>query len=258
MTKKPAKKPAEHKGKRKNDPWRGASWALLLGCVGELYLRLIYKYYIYGTLDQVLGWYDYLKVSIWLGLAVAALGGAGLWVWRRSRGWKRPLSALALGGGLFLAMTGFLVVRLYSAPITLLSVAVPAVAIMAILWYLYERECACCLSVLGLDLLVIWICRRGLGNIYWHGKVLAGAVAFLVCLATLAGLTRYLSGKRGLLGRYRLLPEGFDALPIYAACGIAAATTVLTLVSTAAAYYCFYGVAVLLFALAVYYAIRQL
>ena len=43
-----------------------------------------------------------------------------------------------------------------------------------------------------------------------------------------------------------------------AACGVSAVTTVLALVSSVAAYYCIYIVAVLLFALAVYYAIRQL
>lgn len=47
-------------------------------------------------------------------------------------------------------------------------------------------------------------------------------------------------------------------MPIYAACGVSAVTTVLALVSSVAAYYCIYIVAVLLFALAVYYAIRQL
>ena len=88
--------------------------------------------------------------------------------------------------------------------------------------------------------------------------MLTGAVIFLVCLAVLAALTWKLSRSQGVLGRLRLLEENFDTLPIYAACGISAVTTVIALVSSVAAYYCMYGVAVLLFALAVYYAIRQL
>ena len=68
-------KRTESRGKRKHEPWQGATRALLLGCLAELYLLLIHKCYIYGTLDQVLSWYSYLKVSVWLGLAAAVLGG---------------------------------------------------------------------------------------------------------------------------------------------------------------------------------------
>ena len=160
--------------------------------------------------------------------------------------------------GAFAALTGLLVSRFGGSPIALLAVAVPAAALMAMLWYLYDRECAWALIVLGLDLAVLWVCRKGIGSAYWHGKVLAGAIVFLVCLAALALLTARMAKSRGMLGKLRLLGENFDTMPIYAACGIAAVTTVVALVSSVAAYYCLYAVAVLLFALAVYYAIRQL
>ena len=68
----------------------------------------------------------------------------------------------------------------------------------------------------------------------------------------------------GTMYRFFDLPEEYQHKTrtplriIYAACGVSAVTTVLALVSSVAAYYCIYIVAVLLFALAVYYAIRQL
>ena len=251
-------KRTESRGKRKHEPWQGATRALLVGCVAELYLLLIHKYYIYGNLDQVLAWDSYLRVSRWLWLGVAVLGGVLLYLCRRKPGWKRAVSGMVLELGAFMAVTGGLVTRYYASPITLLAVAVPAAALMAILWYLYDRECAWALIVLGLDLAVLWVCRKGIGSAYWHGKVLAGAIVFLVCLAVLALLTARMAKSRGMLGKLRLLGENFDAMPIYAACGIAAVTTVVALVSSVAAYYCLYAVAVLLFALAVYYAIRQL
>ena len=251
-------KRTESRGKRKHEPWQGATRALLLGCVAELYLLMIHKYYIYGNLDQVLAWDSYLRVSLWLGLGVAVLGGVLLYLCRRKPGWKRAVSGMVLELGAFMAVTGGLVTRYYASPITLLAVAVPAAALMAILWYLYDRECAWALIVLGLDLAVLWVCRKGIGSAYWHGKVLAGAIVFLVCLAALALLTARMAKSRGMLGKLRLLGENFDTMPIYAACGIAAVTTVVALVSSVAAYYCIYIVAVLLFALAVYYAIRQL
>ena len=251
-------KRTESRGKRKHEPWQGATRALLLGCVAELYLLMIHKYYIYGNLDQVLAWDSYLRVSLWLGLGVAVLGGVLLYLCRRKPGWKRAVSGMVLELGAFMAVTGGLVTRYYASPITLLAVAVPAAALMAMLWYLYDRECAWGLIVLGLDLAVLWICRKGIGSAYWHGKVLAGAIAFLVCLAVLALLVAKMAKSRGMLGKLRLLGENFDTMPIYAACGVSAVTTVLALVSSVAAYYCIYIVAVLLFALAVYYAIRQL
>ena len=251
-------KKTESRGKRKHEPWQGATRALLLGCLGELYLLLIHKCYIYGTLDQVLAWHGYLQLSVWLGLAAAVLGGVLVYVCRKTRGWKRASAWMLLELGVFVAVTGWLVSRYYASPITLLAVAVPAAALMAILWYLYDRECAWALIVLGLDLAVLWVCRRGFGSAYWHGKILVGAVIFLICLAVLAFLTAKLAKSHGMLGKLRLLGENFDTMPIYAACGIAAVTTVVALVSSVAAYYCLYAVAVLLFALAVYYAIRQL
>ena len=251
-------KRTESRGKRKHEPWQGATRALLLGCLAELYLLLIHKCYIYGTLDQVLSWYSYLKVSVWLGLAAAVLGGVLVYVCRKTRGWKRAAAWMLLELGAFVAVTGWLVSRYYASPITLLAVAVPAAALMAMLWYLYDRECAWALIVLGLDLAVLWICRKGMGNFLWEKRVLVGAVIFLICLAVLAFLTAKLAKSRGMLGKLRLLGENFDTMPIYAACGVSAVTTVLALVSSVAAYYCLYAVAVLLFALAVYYAIRQL
>ena len=251
-------KRTESRGKRKHEPWQGATRALLLGCLAELYLLLIHKCYIYGTLDQVLSWYSYLKVSVWLGLAAAVLGGVLVYVCRKTRGWKRAAAWMLLELGAFVAVTGWLVSRYYASPITLLAVAVPAAALMAMLWYLYDRECAWGLIVLGLDLAVLWICRKGMGNFLWEKRVLVGAVVFLICLAVLVFLTAKLAKSRGMLGKLRLLGENFDTMPIYAACGVSAVTTVLALVSSVAAYYCIYIVAVLLFALAVYYAIRQL
>ena len=251
------KKSADHR-KRRSEPWQGATRALLVGCVAELYLLLIHKYYIYGNTDQLLAWDSYLKVSVWLWLGVTVLGGVLLYVCRRKPGWKRAAAGMVLELGAFAALTGLLVSRFGGSPIALLAVAVPAAALMAMLWYLYDRECAWALIVLGLDLAVLWICRKGMGNYLWEKRVVAGAVAFLVCLAVLAILTWRLRKAKGLLGKFRLLEEKFDPMPIYAACGVSAVTTVLALVSSAAAYYCVYGVAVLLFALAVYYAIRQL
>ena len=114
-------KRTESRGKRKHEPWQGATRALLLGCLAELYLLLIHKCYIYGTLDQVLSWHGYLQLSVWLGLAAAVLGGVLVYVCRKTRGWKRAAAWMLLELGAFVAVTGWLVRRYYASPINLLA-----------------------------------------------------------------------------------------------------------------------------------------
>ena len=62
--------------------------------------------------------------------------------------------------------------------------------------------------------------------------------------------------KSGRLGK--LLPTDADPLPIYVACGLSAVAVAVALISTAAAYYAMWILAVVVFALAVYYTVKQL
>ena len=62
----------------------------------------------------------------------------------------------------------------------------------------------------------------------------------------------------GLIGKLRVLPVDADVLPVYVACGLSAAAMAAALVSTTVAYYAIWALAIVAFALAVYYTVKQL
>ena len=72
--------------------------------------------------------------------------------------------------------------------------------------------------------------------------VLAVAVAVLV--------------KQGKLRK--LLPANADPLPVYVACGLSVVAIAAALVNVTVAYYIMWGLAIVVFALAVYYTVKQL
>ena len=123
--------------------------------------------------------------------------------------------------------------------------------LLGILWSLYDRECALALTILGITLVILWICRRAGSSQYYGIYVKAVAVIYLVAAAAVALLT-----KQGKLRK--LLPANADTLPVYIACGLSVAAIAAGLVSATVAYYVMWILAIVVFALAVYYTVKQL
>lgn len=96
-----------------------------------------------------------------------------------------------------------------------MTIVVPVIMLLGILWALYDRECALALTVLGASLFVLWGVRRYGSSMYVGTTVKICVVIYLVLLAALAALTK--SGKLN-----KLLPPKADKLPVYAACGLSA------------------------------------
>ena len=161
MAKNPNSRPRPAK---REEPMNGAMKFFLAGCVAELYLLIIRRFYINGTIDQVVAWDSYLIGFAWAGVAVAAVGAVLSVLWRADRK-KRKIGWVVLGAGVFLAAVSA-VVRINLSVLTLLYVAVPVVMLLGILWSLYDRECAVALTILGVSLLAMWALRREVTSIY--------------------------------------------------------------------------------------------
>lgn len=71
MAKNPNSRPRPAK---REEPMNGAMKFFLAGCVAELYLLIIRRFYINGTGKQVVAWDSYLIGLAWAGVAVAAIG----------------------------------------------------------------------------------------------------------------------------------------------------------------------------------------
>lgn len=247
-----AKNPNGKSKQVKNDaPMNGAMKFFLTGCVAELYLLVVRRFYINGTAAQQIAWYDtYLKVFMGLGAVILALGVVLSVLWKADRK-KRSLGWSVLVLGAFVAIASFLIWKLNTAAVTFLAVVVPVVMLLGILWSLYDRECACALTILGLSLIALWICRREMSSMFFGTYVKAAAVVYIVLLAIIALLVK--SGKLR-----RFLPANADPLPVYVACGLSAAAMLSALVNMTVAYYAMWALAIVVFALAVYYTVKQL
>ena len=97
------------------------------------------------------------------------------------------------------------------------------------------------------------LCSVGRASVWFYvgTTVKVCVVIYLVLLAALAALTK--SGKLN-----KLLPPKADKLPVYAACGLSALALLASLLGGGISYYAMWALAAVVFALAVYYTVKQL
>jgi len=254
MAQKPNKKPQRGQNKRVMDT---AMNFFIAGCAAEIWLLMVRRFYVRGTLDQLMSWHNtYLPAAMWVGIA-ALIAGIVLAVMNRAASGKKRTAGLVIAGaGAFLAVTSPAIRVMGSTALTPLSVLVPVVMVLGILWHLYDRECVCALAVLCGTAMVLWVSRKGGG--VWNAKVLAVAVIWLAVCAVLVVLLRKAQKAGGTVKNVRILPENADYLPIWLAAGVSAALLVVGLASATLAYYAMWAAALLIFAMAVYYTVQQL
>ena len=243
-------KKSNNKPVKRDEPMTGAMKFFLAGCVAELYLLIVRRFYANGTAVQQIAWFDhYLFYLMGAGAVLLVIGAVCAALWRAGK--KKLVPALSVAAaGAFLALSAVLI-RWNMATLTLFTVVVPVVMLLGILWSLYDRECALALTILGITLVILWICRRAGSSQYYGIYVKAVAVIYLVAAAAVALLT-----KQGKLRK--LLPANADTLPVYIACGLSVAAIAAGLVSATVAYYVMWILAIVVFALAVYYTVKQL
>ena len=133
----------------------------------------------------------------------------------------------------------------------LLSVVVPVLMVLTVIWAFYERECSVALTALSGTLVVLWVCRRLFSSLTMGVPVKVLSVVYVLLLGGLCWLA-----KNKKLGKF--LPADADLMPIYAAAGLSAVAVVLGLFSAAVAYYAMWALGIVVFALAVYYTVKQL
>ena len=249
MAKHPNNKP---KPVKRDDPMTGAMKFFLAGCVAELYLLIIRRYYINGTLTQVVAWDEYLKYFSYAGIAALIVGVVLSFLWKTEKK-KRVIGWAVAGAGAFLAAAS-IIVRTNLSLLSLLIVFVPVVMILGIVWSLYDRECALSLTVLGVSLLMVWAARRAI----YSGAVKVLVVLFLLALAAVFVLVRKAMQSGGKLGKHQVLPAKANVQSVYVSCGLSLVAVATVLVNTTIAYYAMWLLAAVVFALAVYYTVKQL
>ena len=235
---------------KRDEPMTGAMKFFLAGCVAELYLLIIRRFYVKSPDIVKILWYDrYLWVLLGVGAAILVAGVVGGLLLRGDKK-KRTIAWCVAAAGAFLGGAAGLI-RWNASTLTLLTVVVPVVMVLGVLWNLYDRECALSLTILGASLIALWICRKQMYSVYLGTYVKIFAVVYILVLIAVALLT-----KQGKLKK--LLPASADPLPVYVACGLSAVAMLGTLFSSIVAYYAMWALAIVVFGLAVYYTVKQL
>ena len=235
---------------KRDEPMTGAMKFFLAGCVAELYLLIIRRFYVKSPDIVKILWYDrYLWVLLGVGAAILVAGVVGGLLLRGDKK-KRTIAWCVAAAGAFLGGAAGLI-RWNASTLTLLTVVVPVVMVLGVLWNLYDRECALSLTILGASLIALWICRKQMYSMFLGTYVKIFAVVYILVLVAAVLLTKL--GKMG-----KLLPAKASHLPVYVACGLSAAAMLAALFSTAIAYYTMWILAIVVFALAVYYTVKQL
>ena len=238
--------------------WFGAA------VVAELVLLLLNRYYVNITTAPGEIEFAGALLKAWpVIIGVTAVGAVLclLWTIFRAKSGKSVGLSGAFFGIFFTALViSVITYRFYGAGVQFLCGAVPAAAVLALVYYLYQHEFFTVTVLSALGLVGLWIFRRGAGGGY-QSLVYAYAVVLAVILVAAVLLCRALSKQDGALtlgGRkIQVFQHNASYGMIYLTCAIVAVAVAAALaLGTAAAYYLIFALVGWLFVMAVYYTVK--
>ena len=233
---------------------------LMVGLIAEFYLLMVNNYFVKGAVGQVLTMMTVLKV---LGIAGAALFGAGLVLWFMRKKWTRfaPAAPWLLSIGFFFAVSSQLMLKIYPQGTTVMCVLVPVAMLLGIVFLLYPREFSLQALALTAAMMAMYLIHRGGGSDTWRGLVIGCSVFAALVIAALAVAVSK-AGKNGgkleKLGDLRIVSVDGNYKLIYAVLAVCVAAIVIALFATGIAYYGLSVLAVGTFLLAVYYTVKMM
>lgn len=170
------------------------------GTVLEFLLLLLNRYYYRAKVSEY-AIVAALDVAVKI-LAVAGLlcAAAAFYWWNGARKARKSAMLPATLGFFMLGVSAgcFAAWFFYGSGIRLMYVAVPVVVVLAVIFYLYQREFFLIACESALTLLVVWICAKGLGGRY---AMIAYACVALAALAVVAvaGVCRKAQAGNGVM-----------------------------------------------------------
>lgn len=233
---------------------------LMVGLIAEFYLLMVNNYFVKGAVGQVLTMMTVLKV---LGIAGAALFGAGLVLWLMRKKWTRfaPAAPWLLSIGFFFAVSSQLMLKIYPQGTTVMCVLVPVAMLLGIVFLLYPREFSLQALALTAAMMAMYLIHRGGGSDTWRGLVI-GCSVFAALVITALAVAVSKAGKNGgkleKLGDLRIVSVDGNYKLIYAVLAVCVAAIVIALFATGIAYYGLWILAVGTFLLAVYYTVKMM
>ena len=232
--------------------------------VFEGLLVLVNRFYIHYYVDEVDIAYGFHYALQGLRIAGPVLAALAL-IWaavRLKQGGKTGLPVvLALGCGA-VGLCAHVAFTFQDVGVPMLFWLVVAWAVLALVYYLYQRECFLAVALTALGLLGIWLVRKGsygpyatLIDVYLAGMAVVSVLA-LIALALLQKRGGVLPRKEGGI---RVLHKKTNYPLLYVTCVLMLAAFVAALVlSPALMYYLIFALIAWAFILVVYHTVQML
>lgn len=237
--------------------WFGAA------VVAELVLLLLNRYYI--NITTAPGEIEFAGALLKAWPAIIGVTAVGtvvclLWTIFWAKGGKRAtLPGVLFGIFLTALVISAVTYRFYDTGVQFLCGIVPAAAVLALVYYLYQREFFSVTVLSALGLLGLWLFRRS-GSSH-QALVYAYVVVLAVILVAAVLLCRSMSAHNGTLTlggkKLQLFQRNASYGMIYLTCAIVAVAVAAALVlGTSAAYYLIFALVAWIFIMAVYYTVK--
>lgn len=232
-------------------------YVFLLGLAAECYLIMAYRGFAFGNIGSTLAWNKFLTVAMWAGLALLVIGAAAA-VWKKKDKRIRTIMTWAAGVGAFFFVSSWIMTRFFTngLGVTAMCVLVPILAILTLIYLLYQHECAVSTVLLGGAMFSVWLRGATVQSEYWRVPVIAGCVVVLAGLAVVAFLVDKARRAGGKLWGLRVFSVECDYRIVFAVVAVAAAGVLAAAVLPGVSYYLMWGLGVLLFAELVYYTTK--
>ncbi len=225
----------------------------------EFLLLLLNRFYVHfdtSGVELAYGLAKLLEVLIWVGLAAAVASGVWLGL-RRSRGKSLAGPAACLAASGVVTVCAFVARTWKDVGVQFLYVTVPVSAVLALVYWLYQREFFLIALQGGMALLGMWAYIKLFAA---RPGLVYGIFALALALAVgMAVLTWRLQRADGRLGGRQVLDKGAGYPLLYASSAMTAAALVVALVlGRTAAFVALFAVVAWLFAAAVYYTVKMM
>ena len=186
------------------------------------------------------------------------VGGAAVgYVKRADRKLLAPMAWTACTG-LFLCLSGLIMTTFSNdhRGVTTMCVLVPILAVLGLVYLLYQHECFLCTIALSGALFAVWTMGSAANSLSWRVPVTAGLVVAAALLAVFAALTHKTQQSEGKLGKVRLFPVECDYRVIYGVLAVAFVCVLAAMVLPSFAYYLMWVLGIALFAELVLYTTK--
>ena len=231
---------------------------LTAGFIAEFYLLLVNNYFVKGAVGQVLAMMTVLKVLLYVGLALVAVGIVLTVLNKKKTADNSKLSGWLLIAGVFFTLSSELMLKVYPQGTTAMCIFVPVVMILGVIFLMYQREFSVQTAALAMSILAMALLSRGAGNANWSlivkGYSICAAVAVVLLLVIACAAQR----GDGCIGSVRIFPSGAGYKMLCVVLAVCLAAIIVALFVGSIAYYGVWGLSVLLFILAVYYTVKML